>query len=300
MKIAVFSDIHGNVPALRTLLQHIRQEQADGIYCLGDMFTPYPGSREIWDLLKVFHVKCVLGNNEAALLAHHDKTQNYISDEIRFRPFLFNAQEVSSFLPELQQIPANRTLAITDDLNIHLCHYSPDEVFRGLHSTFHFNIDEYVQSLSEPIILTGHLHRFEAKDIHGKIVYCVGSAGLPLKGAHQLEYIIGEAVDGEFCITYRLLPYDVQEAVDYLLQYEFMSKYGPIAWLAFDEILTQRDRLVTFFREFLPMQNKPSIDWYLSAEQFLRSINRWDEIKKYLNGGFNAPNTGSSGQRLRR
>ena len=121
--------------------------------------------------------------------------------------------------------------------------------------------------------------------MHGKIVYCVGSAGLPLKGSHQLEYILGEEVDGNFCITYRLLQYDVQEAVDYLLRHEFLSKYGPIAWLAFDEILTQRDRLVTFFREFLPAQNNPNTDWYVLAEQFLRSINRWDEIRKYLNDG---------------
>lgn len=284
MRIAVFSDIHGNLPALRTLLHHIQKERVDNIYCLGDIFTPYPGSKEIWDLLKTSHVKCVLGNNEAALLAYHGKMQNYDLDKVRFKPFLLNTQEVLPFLAELQQIPASRRVAITDCLNIHLCHYSPDEVFRGLHSTFKFSIDSYIQNLSEPIVLTGHLHRFEAKDVYGKIVYCVGSAGLPLKGSHQLEYIIGEEIDGKFIVTYRLLPYDVQEALDYLLKHEFPAKYGPIAWLAFDEILTQRDRLVTFFRDFLPRQNaSPNPNWYLLAEQFLRSNNRWDEIVNYLN-----------------
>lgn len=282
MKIAVFSDIHGNLPALRTVLQHIRQEDVDGIYCLGDMFTPFPGSREIWELLKANQVQCVLGNNEVALLAQHEKTQDYGSDEIRFRPFLLNAREILPFLPELQQIPAKRTLAMTDDLDIHLCHYSPGEVMRGLHSIFDFNIDAYIQSLPEPILLTGHLHKFEAIDKYGKTVYCVGSAGLPLKGSHQLEYILGEVIHGEFSITYRLIPYDVREAVDYLLQYEFLSKVGPIAWLAFDEILTQRDRLVPFFKDFLPGQNDSQVDYYLSVEQFLRSLHRWDEIKKYI------------------
>ncbi len=284
MRIVVFSDVHGNVPALRTLLQHIREEQVDDIYCLGDIFTPYPGSKEVWDLLQASGVKCVLGNNEAALLAYHDKTQNYGLDEVRFRPFLLNAEEILPFLAELRRIPTNRTVAFTDSLRIHLCHYSPDEVFRGLHSTFDFTIDRYIQNLLEPIVLTGHLHKFEAKDVHGKIVYCVGSAGLPLKGSHQLEYIIGEEVDGKFCITYRLLPYDFQETVDYLLQHEFPRKHGPIAWLAFDEILTQRDRLVTFFREFLPTQKCSNKNWYQLAEQFLRSIHRWDEISRYLNG----------------
>jgi hypothetical protein len=207
-------------------------------------------------------------------------------DKVRFSPFLLNAQEVLPFLAELQEIPVSRRIALTNGLDIHLCHYSPAEVFRGLHSTFNFSIDSYIQSLSEPIVLTGHLHRFEAKDMCGKITYCVGSAGLPLKGSHQLEYILGEEIDGKFLVTYRLLPYNVQEEVDYLLQHEFPTQYGPIAWLAFDEILTQRDRLVTFFREFLPTQDtSQNTNWHFLAEQFLHSIHRWDEVENYLNDG---------------
>lgn len=47
MRIAVFSDIHGNLIALQTLLGHLQSESVDAIYSLGDLFTPFPGSREI-------------------------------------------------------------------------------------------------------------------------------------------------------------------------------------------------------------------------------------------------------------
>jgi len=284
MRIAVFSDVHGNLVALRTLLEHLQSEQIDAIYCLGDLFTPYPGSQEIWELIKAYQVKCVLGNNEAALIAHFKGQDDYSSDQVRFQPFLKNAQEIAPILEEIQAIPVHRGITIADNRKIHLCHYSPDEVFRGLHSTFQFSIDAYVQQLPEQIVITGHLHTFAAKDIQGKQVYTIGSAGLPLKGTHQLEYaLIDDQPDG-FAISYHLIPYDVNETVDYLIQHEFMSQYGPIAWLAFDEILTQRDRLVTFFKDFLPRHEVHPRDWYHLSEAFLRSMGRWETVAGYIQG----------------
>ena len=282
MRIAVFSDIHGNLIALQTLLGHLQSESVDAIYCLGDLFTPFPGSREIWNLINSFQVQCVLGNSEAALVAYDQGTQDYKSDETRFRPFLKNAQEAAPLLPELQAIPAYRVVSLGKKAGIHFCHYSPYEVFRGLKSTYQLTLEEYVKQLAEPIVITGHLHAFAARDIGGKQVYTVGSAGLPLKGTHQLVYAIVEATEWEFVISHRLLPYKVIDEVNYLIAQGFMWDYGPIAWLAFDEILTQRDRLANFFKDFLPHQEAQPRDWHRLVEIYLRSIDRWETITGYI------------------
>jgi predicted phosphodiesterase len=281
MRIAIFSDVHGNVTALRALLEHLRSEQIDSIHCLGDFFTPYPGSLEIWELLRAHQVQCVLGNNEAALLAHYAGSQMYWSDEVRFQPFLMNAREIASILKEIQAVPMSRSINVAGKL-VHLCHYSPDEVLRGLNSTFQFSMDSYVGQLAEQIVLTGHVHQFSARDIQGKQVYSVGSAGLPLKGSQQLEYALIEERQGEVYISYHLLDYDFREAVTHLLQHAFMRDYGPIAWLAFDEILTQRDRLLTFFRDYLPSHADQPRDWYVRCEAFLRAIGRWEVVAGYI------------------
>ncbi len=282
MRIAVFSDIHGNLIALQTFLGHLQSESVDAIYCLGDLFTPFPGSREIWDLINAFQVQCVLGNTEAALVAYDHGTRDYKSDETRYRPFLKNAQEVAPLLPELQAIPAYRVVSLGKEAGIHLCHYSPDVVYGGLNATFQLSLEEYVKQLVEPIVITGHLHAFAARDIGGKQVYTVGSAGLPLKGTHQLEYAIVEVSEGEFVISHRLLAYKVIDEVNYLLAQGFLQDYGPIAWLAFDEILTQRDRLASFFKDFLPRQEAQPRDWYRLIEIYLHSIGRWEPITCYL------------------
>jgi predicted phosphodiesterase len=282
MKIAVFSDVHGNLVALQTLLHHLESGHFEAIYCLGDLFTPYPGSIEIWELVKAARVQCVQGNNEAALLAQLSGQQDYRADEVRFRPFLKNAEELAPILSELQEVPLFRSVPLTEKIQLHLCHFSPDEVLRGLHSGTHFNMAEYTAGLAEPVVLTGHMHAFIARDIQGKQVYTVGSAGLPLKGSHQLEYAVVEDHYGEFAISYHLLPYSYHQQVAYLLQQRFVQEYGPIAWLAFDEILTQRDRIVTFFRDYLPQHDEAPRDYYQIVEDFLRSIGRWETIAKYL------------------
>ena len=120
-------------------------------------------------------------------------------------------------LPELQTIPAYRVVSLGKKDGLHFCHYSPEIVYRGLYSTFQLPLDEYVQRLAEPIVITGHLHAFTAMDIWGKQVYTIGSAGLPLKGTHQLEYAIVEVNEGIFAISHHLLPYKAIDEVNYLL-----------------------------------------------------------------------------------
>ena len=283
MKFAVFSDVHGNLVALQALLDHLAPAGFDAIYCLGDLFTPYPGSREIWELVKSARVQCVQGNNEAALLAHLTGQADYrADDEVRFRPFLKNAEELAPILDELQAIPLSRTVPLTERINLHLCHFSPDQVLRGLHSGVHFNMEEYTATLAEPVVLTGHMHTVVARDILGKQVYTIGSAGLPLKGSHQLEYAVVEDRQGEFAISYHLLTYPYEQQVAYLLQHNFLQEYGPIAWLAFDEILTQRDRIFRFFREYLPAHAALPRDYYHLVEHFLRSLGRWEAFSAYM------------------
>lgn len=67
MKTAVISDIHSNLEALQVVLDDIRSQQADRIYCLGDVVGYGPNPRECVDLAMQFDV-CVLGNHDQGAL----------------------------------------------------------------------------------------------------------------------------------------------------------------------------------------------------------------------------------------
>jgi hypothetical protein len=44
MRPAIFSDIHANLPAVQAVLEDIRHQHVDGLYCLGDLVgcAPFP------------------------------------------------------------------------------------------------------------------------------------------------------------------------------------------------------------------------------------------------------------------
>lgn len=67
-RIAIITDIHGNVEALKSILNDIEKNNVDDIICLGDTIGLGPNSKECIDLLISNNIKMILGNHELYLL----------------------------------------------------------------------------------------------------------------------------------------------------------------------------------------------------------------------------------------
>ena len=66
-KIAIITDVHGNLEALTSVLEDIKKNNFDEIICLGDSIDIGPNSKECIELLIENNVKSVLGNHEIYL-----------------------------------------------------------------------------------------------------------------------------------------------------------------------------------------------------------------------------------------
>ena len=64
MKIAVFSDVHGNLKALKAALEQIGEKNADVTVFLGDIFQRGNEETECLDLLRESGIVCLKGNCE--------------------------------------------------------------------------------------------------------------------------------------------------------------------------------------------------------------------------------------------
>lgn len=64
MKIATFSDIHGNLQALKTILEDIKKRNVDEVICLGDVIGLGPNSDECLDLILKDNIIFLMGNHE--------------------------------------------------------------------------------------------------------------------------------------------------------------------------------------------------------------------------------------------
>jgi len=69
VRIAVFTDLHANLPALKAVLKAIRTEGCDAVFHTGDAIGigPYP-AEALELLLGVPNVHCVMGNHDAYLV----------------------------------------------------------------------------------------------------------------------------------------------------------------------------------------------------------------------------------------
>lgn len=72
MKIAVFTDVHGNLEALETIIGDIKKKHVDDIICLGDTISFGPNSKECLDLIISNNIKMVLGEHELYCLKSAD------------------------------------------------------------------------------------------------------------------------------------------------------------------------------------------------------------------------------------
>lgn len=51
-RIAVFSDVHGNLHALQAMYADSLRHSVDEYWFIGDLLMPGPGVMEIWQLIK--------------------------------------------------------------------------------------------------------------------------------------------------------------------------------------------------------------------------------------------------------
>ncbi len=64
MKIAVMTDVHGNLPALEAALEVIKSENCDAIYHTGDAIAIGPYPLECLELMLENNVRLLMGNHE--------------------------------------------------------------------------------------------------------------------------------------------------------------------------------------------------------------------------------------------
>lgn len=67
MRIAFFSDVHGNLPGLKQVLHEINEREIDTVVCLGDLVQYGPEPEECIELLRNSEIDCIQGNCDRAI-----------------------------------------------------------------------------------------------------------------------------------------------------------------------------------------------------------------------------------------
>lgn len=64
IQIAVFSDVHGNLPALEVVLKDIEKKGIRQRFCLGDLVDFAPWGNEVIEKIRSLNIPCLMGNHD--------------------------------------------------------------------------------------------------------------------------------------------------------------------------------------------------------------------------------------------
>lgn len=213
-KIAVISDIHGNLPALQAVLEDIKARGVSKIFCLGDLVGKGPSSDAVTDLVRDTCEKVIIGNWEAHLVQpsdhptvrwHQQKLGKERLEYLRNLPFLIEFYMSGKLVRLFHASPR--------DVNERIQPWDPVERRRSL---FDFS-DLSEHKMSADVAGYGDIHNAFIQHLNGKTLFNAGSVGNPFD-ITQASYIILEGnyhshQPAPFSIQFVRVPYDIELAI---------------------------------------------------------------------------------------
>lgn len=195
-KIAFISDIHGNYPALKAVLDNCKKQCVDRIFCLGDLVGYYSQINEVIYTLRRQGIPCILGNHDYALINN--------------KGVIDRSKTCTNVLKKQLTYITSENFAYLKSLPNHLIIEANNARIMCVHGGLRDYIDEYINDLSEnyfnniPIegithFVSAHNHKVIVAT-YPKVKYAnSGSVGQPRDHDPRASYIILE--DSEFSVN---------------------------------------------------------------------------------------------------
>ncbi len=236
MRIAVFSDVHSNLEALRIVLAFYEQQNIDMYVCLGDIVGYGPDPNPCCDLVRSVAKHTVLGNHDAA-----------VSDRMDYA-YYYDAAKNALNWHKNRLSPENyawlRGLKYREDAEgFTFCHGSPknleefDYIFTAAQAE---GLMDLWDNLGQ-VTFIGHSHLTKAFSLHPsgvrevhppiihldpghKYVVTVGSVGQPRDNDNRACCTILDTQTQQ--ISYHRLRYDIRKVARKIFHSDLSSDFG--------------------------------------------------------------------------
>ncbi len=220
MKIGIISDIHGNMDALKKVLDALKDEGCNKIFCLGDLAMAGPEPNRTVDFVKeLFDTSdfTLIQGNTDFMLSHY-------SEEIYNKLFSLNIVMANAYRADkeelsednikfLSSLPETKEIEISG-VKILLVHGSPRKQDENIFPDLPLEqVEEMISDTNADLIFCGHTHLpcgYQTKT--GKTVVNVGSVGRPFSLYPEACCAILDIKDSSFEIKHKLIKYDFMSA----------------------------------------------------------------------------------------
>jgi protein phosphatase len=214
-RIALISDIHGNIPALEATLDDIRRRGIVRIFCLGDLVGKGPHGEKVVDICREVCERTIRGNWDDGL-----SSWNIDSPTLEWHKRRLGTER----LAYLRALP-NTIEFVMSGKNVRLFHASqksehyrvrqPDPVEKLL--AMFENTDFTGWAMTPDVVGYGDIHEAYLRSFLGKTLFNVGSVGnandIPQASYGILEGTYGSDIAAPLGIHLVRVPYDIELAI---------------------------------------------------------------------------------------
>lgn len=250
-KIAILSDVHGNITALESVISDIEKRGISKIYCLGDSVIKCANPDKVIDLLRKKCEVILLGNCDEIICRPEieqgrfwsrdkigDERANFIYNSPICYEFYMSGHLIRLFhaSPISLEHMFNPMYPNADTIYLNKIITNPNDLFK--------NTEFIGKTENDPIpdiVGFGHLHTPNIYRFANKTIFNVGSVGVPVEMANEGDetstskfstmssYIIleGELNSKELSsISFNLVrvPYDIEKEIKYLEESDMPNK----------------------------------------------------------------------------
>ena len=221
MKIAIVSDIHGNLEALSRVLEYIRENDIEEIYCLGDVVGYGPNPNECVELVRENCKAVLMGNHDYAAIGLANI--EYFNEYAKISTYWTQDILLDENLEYLKSLP----FTYTHDKFL-LVHASPKNPSNW---DYVLSVNDAKQQLKEfesNLCFIGHSHVpviFSNSDYYRKKNFLftedqkylvnVGSTGQPRDGDPRTCFVVYD--DEQNSVEYVRLDYDIQKSYNKII-----------------------------------------------------------------------------------
>jgi putative phosphoesterase len=207
MKIALFSDIHANLPALEAFFKDVNSRRPDAIYCLGDLVGYNIWPNEVINEIRKRNIPTIAGNYDFGIGRKSDDCGCAYKTDIEKSNGSVSISFTNQIIKDdernyLRTLPAHIKMEFqlnNDKLNLLLVHGSPRRINEYLfEDRDEKSLLRIMQQADADIMCFGHTHKpyhrvlnsTEENKNHFRHAINIGSVGKPKDGDPRGCYII--------------------------------------------------------------------------------------------------------------
>lgn len=198
MRIALFSDVHANLPAFKAFFASLDEQKPDAVYCLGDLIGYNIWPNEVIAEIRKRGIATLKGN-------HDEKAKGYAYEMV-----------TADNRAYLDALPAHIRLEYAD-FQMLLVHGSPRKIDEYvLEDMPEDEVIQMMDAVKADILCVAHSHLPYHRNIRDKQVINTGSVGKPKDGDPRGGYVI-LTIGGNIKAEFIRFDYDIEKAANSII-----------------------------------------------------------------------------------